>query len=108
MALTGREMRPCWPRKVAVCSKPEDLKFLNNVQQYCNSCEAEFIWFCKDIERVYLGKKVDKSQKKAESVIFKANKLIRNINVSKLSSASYQANTSNIIDILDKYLIRKE
>lgn len=89
-------------------SKPEDLKFLNNVQQYCNSCEAEFIWFCKDIERVYLGKKVDKSQKKAESVIFKANKLIRNINVSKLSSASYQANTSNIIDILDKYLIRKE
>ena len=20
MALTGREMRPCWPRKVAVCS----------------------------------------------------------------------------------------
>lgn len=21
MALTGREMRPCWPRKVAVCTK---------------------------------------------------------------------------------------
>ena len=31
-----------------------------------------------------------------------------NINVSKLSAASYQANTSNIINILDKYLIRKE
>lgn len=21
MALTGREMRPCWPQKVAVCNK---------------------------------------------------------------------------------------
>lgn len=21
MALTGREMRPCWPRKVAVCNR---------------------------------------------------------------------------------------
>ena len=21
MALTGREMRPCWPRKVAVCTR---------------------------------------------------------------------------------------
>ena len=24
MALTGREMRPCWPRKVAVCIIEED------------------------------------------------------------------------------------
>ena len=23
MALTGREMRPCWPRKVAVCTMRE-------------------------------------------------------------------------------------
>ena len=25
MALTGREMRPCWPRKVAVCKQIVDL-----------------------------------------------------------------------------------
>ena len=24
MALTGREMRPCWPRKVAVCKRLEE------------------------------------------------------------------------------------
>lgn len=26
MALTGREMRPCWPRKVAVCMNPKTNK----------------------------------------------------------------------------------
>ena len=28
MALTGREMRPCWPRKVAVCNSEKDLDTL--------------------------------------------------------------------------------
>lgn len=25
MALTGREMRPCWPRKVAVCNRSPNI-----------------------------------------------------------------------------------
>ncbi len=88
-------------------SKPGDLNFLNNVRQYCDERGADFIWFCKDIERVYLGKKVDQSQKKTESATFKSKKLINNVDVNKLSAADYQANTSNIMRILDKYLTRK-
>ena len=30
MALTGREMRPCWPRKVAVCSAKSIMKNYEN------------------------------------------------------------------------------
>lgn len=88
-------------------SKSEDLQFLNNAQQYCARRKSDFVWFCKDIERVYLGRKVDNHQKKAESAAFKAKKSINLINVDKLSVGSYQANTSNIMCILDKYLIRK-
>lgn len=83
------------------------MKFLNNAQQYCSNQEADFAWFCKDIESVYLGRKVDRSQKKSESVTFKAKKMINNVDANKLLVSSYQANTSNIMDILDKYLIRK-
>lgn len=87
--------------------KPEDLKSLESAQQYCSEKGYDFVWFCKDIERVYLGKKVDDSQKKKEAEKFKAKKLIHNIDASKLSVTSYQANTSNIMKILDKYLTRK-
>lgn len=88
-------------------SKSEDLEFLNHARQYCNARGADFVWFCKDIERVYLGKKVDQRQKKMESATFKAKKLIHNVDAKRLSAASYQANTSNIMRILDKYLTRK-
>ena len=67
----------------------------------------DFIWFCKDIERVYIGKKVDDSQKKKESATFKAKKLIDAVDESKLVVNNYRANTSNIMIVIDKYLSRK-
>ena len=69
--------------------------------------EYDFIWFCKDIERVYIGKKVDDSQKKKESATFKAKKLIDAVDESKLVVNNYRANTSNIMIVIDKYLSRK-
>lgn len=88
-------------------SKSEDLNFLNRAKKYCNEREADFVWFCKDIERVYLNKKVDKNHKKTESVLFKTKKLIDHVDARKLSATSYRMNTSNIMCILDKYLARK-
>ena len=88
-------------------SKPEDAEFLVNAKRYCDGNGYDFIWFCKDIERVYLGKKVDDSQKKNESAMFKAKKLIDVVDESKLVVKDYRANTSNIMAIIDKYLSRK-
>lgn len=88
-------------------SKREDLEFLKSAQEYCNNQGYDFVWFCKDVERVYIGKKVDDGQKKSEAAVFKTKKLIANIDVSKLSASSYRADTSNIIHILDRYLTRK-
>lgn len=88
-------------------SKPEDAEFLVNAKCYCDEKEYDFVWFCKDIERVYLGKKIDDSQKKKESATFKAKKLIDAVDKSKLNVKAYRANTSNIMTVIDQYLSRK-
>ena len=41
-------------------SKSEDLTFLKTVKKYCDDRGYDFIWFCKDVEQVYIGKRVDK------------------------------------------------
>ena len=88
-------------------SKSEDADFLAAAKRYCTEKEYEFIWFCKDIECVYLGKKIDDRQKKTESATFKAKKLIDKVDESKLVVNNYRANTSNIMNIIGKYLSRK-
>ena len=90
-------------------SKPDDFKFLENARQYCNEYGYDFVWFCKDVEQVYIGKKVDDSQKTKESAVFKSKKLIVNIDSEKLSVEKYRNNTSNIMSVLNRYpeLIRK-
>ena len=88
-------------------SKPEDSVFLTGAKRYCDENGYDFVWFCKDIERVYLGKEVDDSQKKKEATTFKAKKMINNVDGNKLTATSYRSNTSNIMNIIDKYLTRK-
>ena len=85
----------------------EAIKFLNEAFKFCNDNKYELIWFCKDIERVYLRKKVVKDEKKKEAGKFKANKTIRNIDAKNLVASKYKDGTSNILNILDKYLERK-
>ena len=87
--------------------KPEDSQFLHDAEQYCRDCGAKMIWFCKDIERVYLGRQVDKNQKRTEAARFKTKKLINNIDADRLCVQRYQKDSSNIMCILDTYLARK-
>ena len=87
--------------------KPEDAQFLKDAKQYCETREYEFVWFCKDVEQVYLGKKIAANKKKQEAATFKSKKAIMNIDEGKLSADNYKINTSNIMKVLDKYLRRK-
>ena len=90
-------------------SNVADLNFLEEVRQYCRKQCYEFIWFCKDVEQVYLGKRINDSQKKKESANFKEKKIIINSNVKQLSKEKYGIGTSNIMNILDRCpgLVRK-
>lgn len=84
-------------------SKMDDLKFLEEAKKYCDVHEYDFVWFCKDVEQVYIGKKVDDSQKKKEAATFKAKKQINSIDSKKLLMKNYRNNTSNIMNVLDGY-----
>ena len=84
-------------------SKQEDLKFLEEAKTFCQEQDYEFVWFCKDIEQVYIGKKVNDNQKKNEAATFKAKKLIMQVKPKRLSEKRYKNNTSNILEVLDQY-----
>lgn len=84
-------------------SKMDDLKFLEEAKKYCDEHEYDFVWFCKDVEQVYIGKKVDDSQRKKEAATFKAKKQINSIDSKKLLMKNYRNNTSNIMNVLDGY-----
>ena len=90
-------------------TKPEDAEFLNTVKRFCKDRDYEFVWFCKDIENAYIGKRIEDSQKKKEAANFKARKLIGGVNARSLSQDNYKIGSSNILNILDGCpgLIRK-
>ena len=89
--------------------KPEDADFLKNARKFCEDRGYEFVWFCKDIENVYIGERIDDSQKKKEAVNFKSRKLISRVIEKNLSQNNYKIASSNILNALDKCsgLIRK-
>ena len=91
-------------------SKSEDKNSLEKTQEFCKANNYEYVWFCKDIERVYLGKKVEDGHKNSEATRFKANKLIDGVSESRLNGKSISHNMSNILRVLDEckpHLVRK-
>lgn len=82
-------------------SKKEDRKFLEDARNFCRENGHAFIWFCKDVEQVYLGKRVNDSQKKKEAANFKAKNRIAEIGANHLGEESYRTGRSNIMKVLD-------
>lgn len=62
----------------------ETQNFLKKAMNFCNKNDFLFVWFCKDIERVYLGKKVVDKEKGKEAIKFKRQKLINNVKIENL------------------------
>ena len=85
----------------------EHQKQLNDINQFCINNGYDLIWFCHDVEDVYLGKNISDSQKVTEASNFRKKKMITLINEQNLSCNEKRNHTSNILTILDKYLKRK-
>ena len=84
--------------------KPEDERFISEARDYCKQNHFRFVWFCKDIERVFIGNKVSDSMKKKEAEIFLKKKKILQVNEQHLRALNYQNMRSNICCVLDDYL----
>ena len=83
----------------------EDAAFIKNVVKYCKGNNYELIWFCRDIEEVYLGKRIEKREKEREATAFLQNHRIKTIKSEILKSENVTLGRSNILLILDKYLL---
>lgn len=74
---------------------------------YCEEKDHELVWFCHDVEEVFLGKRVPDSQKVQEAGTYRRKNGIREMYFNKLSEKTVRPHTSNLMCILDKYLTRK-
>ena len=84
-----------------------DLQFIRNAENYCRKKGFDFVWFCKDIERVFLNKKVSRNKKQEEAAKFISKKMIQKVKTENLSANTYRNAASNVLSVLDKYLVRK-
>ena len=69
---------------------PEASLFLEDVKQYCLNKHYEFVWFCKDIERVYVGKKIPDNEKKKRAERFKRKNEVSSVQKEALTAEELQ------------------
>lgn len=86
---------------------PDHAREFDEISQYCEENDYELVWFCHDVEEVFLGHRVSDSQKVKEAETFRRKRKIDEVQITKLSCDDKRACTSNIIKVLDKHLVRK-
>ena len=80
--------------------------FFYNVREYCQKYNYELVWYCKNVENVFLGKEANEVHKVEAAKEFARTERIYEIKESNLSQTIIKYGYSNILLILDKYLIR--
>lgn len=85
----------------------EDEKLLEQIRKYCEKRGYDFVFFCKDVEDVYLGRRISNTEKISAIKRFKSTHAIEDMAEKTLDSKRYQVHCSNIMSVLDKYWIRK-
>lgn len=80
----------------------EDLHFLETAKSYCDRKGYEFVWFCKDIEQVFIGQRVSNKVKQSAAVRFKKQNQILEVDKNKFLSSTYKIGYSNMMIVLDK------
>ena len=50
----------------------------DNISDYCKNNDCELIWFCHDVEEVFIGKKVKDSEKRKTAAEFRKKSVLKN------------------------------
>lgn len=77
------------------------------IKQFCTVNEYELIWFCHDIEEVFVGKQISDSLKVQTANAFRRKHEIEKISQKQLMADKLKPCASNILRVLDQYLKRK-
>lgn len=88
-------------------SNSEDQQLNTDIENFCRQNGYKFVWFCRDIEEVFLHKTVDDSKKKEEVAKFKKGNNLGKATEQTLSARSMARKKSNMLLVLDQVLNRK-
>lgn len=85
----------------------ESVVFFEEVQKYCLDNKYEFVWFCYEIENVFLGKTISNENKVKEAISYQKkrtvfdDKIIKNMSI--IDEKQKTNNKSNLVLVLNKY-----
>ena len=85
-------------------TEPGAKNLLCEEKKYCVDKGFDFVWFCHDIEEVFLGSSVPKSEKTKEAIRYSKNQGIRELKKGLFQSEVVAKGKSNLLIVLDKYL----
>lgn len=77
------------------------------IKEYCDNLHYELIWFCRDIEEVFLHKRVEQSMKLCEADRFRRTKGLGKASKNALSSNFETPKKSNFLLVLDAFMTKK-
>lgn len=86
---------------------PEHTNAFRDIRQFCEENKYELIWFCHDVEEVFVGKRISDSQKVQTAEAFRNKKEIEKLSQVRLSEEEPKPYASNVLRVLDQYLERK-
>lgn len=86
----------------------EQKKELKEIKRFCETNGYDFVWFCHDVEEVFLGHRVENSQKVKEAGTFRTSRGIEHVDSEKLFATGIRNKCSNLMRVLDSYLERKK
>lgn len=91
----------------AIEKSAEHANAFQNIGKFCEENDYDLVWFCHDVEEVFLGRKVPDNLKVQAAGTYRNKGEIGKISTEKLSSETIRINSSNMLCVLDKYLDRK-
>lgn len=83
---------------------PDRKKEFDRICDYCNENGYELIWFCRDVEEVYWGERIESGEKLDRAKKFNRTGHIAQISEEALKSNIRRKGRSNILNILSKFL----
>ena len=87
-------------------SDPNREREFKEITDYCAEKKYKLIWFCRDVEEVYLGKHSEQSAKIDAAKKFKSSDAIMACSEKALACKQPSIKRSNILIVLDDYLER--
>lgn len=109
-----KRIRKNGPTHVIICIDTDEI-FQNpvfaaefrKIRSFCNDHQYELIWFCRDIEEVFLGKRISNTEKKPSAHSFRTGNRVSGLKQMDFQAEQPSISKSNLSVILSGHFERK-